>query len=180
MNKISGESFQNLLLTCRDKAISSLKLMLNTDDMVCTYFESVAGLLDHNLLRMLVNAFVKSKQKQLLRKQQLAPSKASISLRANLRTTATGNSTAPSKPADVSCLKAALKDNCSIQLKSACIALEHCSLEATLSNLTVKDLKNILKLFGMRVTGTKAVCLSSLSAEIRKWQKDKENKAPDV
>ena len=170
LHALCDQSFQDVMLDARKNAPVSMKEIILKDKAIKQHYQSVVGMDDQagELLQLLVDYFMKSKQKQIIREQQLAPAAASIALRASLR-----------QQSKVSTAECAKSDGNSLQqhigagniegVKSCYASLPTARQRPALEQLTTKDLKSLLKLFSLPIRGTKGTLVDRSVKELSKY-----------
>ena len=143
MHELTESSFHALLAKERSTALPLLKANLLADQGICKQFHRLTNTDDKSMLVAIIDMFVKSKQKQMLRRFNLAPRKSSQALRASV------------KPGSNAASKTANPDSASI-----------------LTTGTVKQLKDALRSNGLPVGGTKADLISRLSSHLTSLEKE--------
>lgn len=147
------ERFLQYLQANKDSAIIKLKEELTKCRKIQEAYSVItsSGDKDYGLLGMIIAQFVKSKQKQQLHRLDLRPSRASYSLRSTLRQQSKQQSTQLRVSSTVTTLREAIKTEKEDIVKAACTSLG----SDTLSLLTVKELKGLLKVFNKPLSGLK-------------------------
>ena len=130
------QTYMSLFLICT--TVVSRSVVGNTEDV------------DFVILKEIVDMFVKSKQKQILRENQLTPSNSSMALRAGLRTS-TKQVVDSSRKDQLTALRTFIQNG-----NKESIPLLPPSL---LCDLSVHDIKALLRLFNKPVGGVKKVII---------------------
>ncbi|XP_065185758.1 uncharacterized protein LOC135816487 [Sycon ciliatum] len=169
LHKLCEEHLQTALLTAGKSAPQEVKQLLLADATVLQQYSAIVG--DDSgkdLLQRIVTMFVKSKQKQIIRENHLAPSTTSIALRAGLRPPTSSSRQKEAVSRNVVAVRAAIGRKDLNAVRSAINSVPELDKAKVIGDLSVKELQSILSLSPLSRAGNKGALqerVKSLFAE---------------